>query len=322
MDYAPVIIFAYNRPEFLKKTLESLHANDLSSESELFIFCDGPKAAAQQPELQKIDDVRKIAREKKWCKSVSIIEAEKNKGLANSVIDGVSQIIKKYGKVIVVEDDVLLSPYFLQFMNEALETYKNEEQVLSIGSWSYFAVPDKIKDETYFFRFPDSIAWATYERSWKLFELNANKLFKKLKEDGRIKNFNGGLKFPYFTNMLEAQINGKVNSWAIRWTALAVLLNKLTVFPAISLSKHIGFDADATHEKNSIDYNADLVLSNRKIKVERLKVEENPVAIEEWRKFYLTNFIPASSLNSSIRNTIRKMVPESFISIYRKLKSK
>lgn len=320
MSNAPIILFAYNRPELLRKTLTSLAACELADSSSLFIFSDGPKANASPAELQKIKDVRAIARENKWCASVELIAADSNKGLARSVIDGVSRIVNKYGKVIVVEDDVLLAPVFLRYMNDALNFYQQDERLLSIGSWNYFSTANDFKNDTFFFRFPDSIAWATFDRSWKLFEENGEKLMSDLKKKKFLKRFNGELDYPYFSNMLQDQIDHKINSWAIRWTALAVLHNKLTLLPARSLSKHIGFSPDATHEKASKDYNSDIDLNVKSIKVERIEVKESPLAIEKWRNFYLQNFIPTLSAQNKARHLIKGIVPDSLIKTYRKIR--
>lgn len=320
MNNAPIILFAYNRPELLRKTLTSLAGCELADSSSLFIFSDGPKANASASELQKIKEVRAIAIERKWCASVELIAAETNKGLAHSVIDGVSQIVKKYGKVIVVEDDVLLAPVFLRYMNDALELYQNDDRVVSIGSWNYFSNANDYKDDTFFFRFPDSIAWATFDRAWKLFEENGEKLMSDLKKKKLLKRFNGNLDYPYFSNMLQNQIDHKINSWAIRWTALAVLHNKLTLLPAKSLSKHIGFSPDATHEKASKDYNSDIDLNVSSIKVGPIEKAENSIAIEKWRRFYLHNFIPNFSTQMKARHLLKGIVPDSLLQTYRKIR--
>src|SRR5438874_2574716 len=130
MSPAPIVLFAYNRPHFTLRTLESLSANELANESELFIYADGPKAKATDRQLEAIKEVRQIIRSKQWCGKTTIIESAQNKGLANSVINGVSEVINRYGRLIVIEDDVLLSRYFLRFMNEGLEKYKDEDKVL------------------------------------------------------------------------------------------------------------------------------------------------------------------------------------------------
>ena len=143
MTHAPIVLFVYNRPAFTRRTLEALAANHGAGESELFIFSDGPAAQATAAQLAAITAVRQVIREQQWCRKVHIMESDNNKGLANSVISGVTQVIQQYGKVIVVEDDVVTSPFFLTFMNEALEKYCGEERVLSIGSWNYYYHTDQ-----------------------------------------------------------------------------------------------------------------------------------------------------------------------------------
>jgi len=308
-NIAPVVLFAYNRPELVRRTLRSLKGNKLSSESDLYIFCDGPKSGAGNEQIKKVEEVRKVVREEKWCKTVTVVEQPINKGLADSVINGVSEIVHKYGKVIVVEDDVLLSPYFLDFMNECLETYKDNKKILAIGSWNYFCDSAKIKDDYFFFRYPDSIAWATTESSWRLFEKSAATALQKLIALGKLSAFNGDGEADYFESMLKMQMEGKINSWAIRWTATAVINDMLSVFPKISLSKHIGFGADATHETAEKDYNKDLVLANRLLKLDSSSViRENDTALREWKIFVNTNFKVQSSepgSESSLYNRVR-----------------
>ena len=320
MKYAPIILFVYNRPELARTTLEGLMANYLAIESELFIYADGPKENATSEVLRKIDEVRKIIREKNWCGKVNIIESDKNRGLARSVIDGVTEMVKKFGKVIVVEDDVQLSTYFLSYMNDALEIYKDDENVLSIGSWNYFATSEKIGGATFFFRFPDTKGWATYDRAWRYFEEDAGKLLNQLKEKKLLNTFDADLSYPYFTKMLEDQIAGRINSWAIRWTAVAVLQKKLTLLPSRSLSKDIGFGADATHDKYVHDYNKDLIVHNEKVNVSRQPVVESLNAVECWKQFYLTNFIPVRTLFGKVREGLKSVVPDQLIDKYRKLR--
>lgn len=314
MQLAPVVLFAYNRPQHVKKTLDSLTNNELARESDLFIYADGPKAEATSEQIKKIKEVRKVLREKNWCKTVTIIESQINQGLAKSIIKGVTEVVNKYGKVIVIEDDVIFSPFFLKFMNEGLETYKDDQKVLSIGSWSYFCTPEKIEGETYFFRFPDCKGWATFDRAWKLFETDAAQAYKKLKDGKLFKYFNANLPVPHFQNMLQQQIDGKVNSWAIRWTATSVLNEKLNLFPSRTLARDIGFDEEATHNKGAKDYNAHLEISTVPVKVISQKAEESAIAVEAWRQFYINNIIPVVPF---WRKTLRRILPQKLITVYR-----
>lgn len=320
MKLAPIVLFAYNRASHVRLTLESLSANELAADSDLFIYADGPKPSATAEQIQKINEVRKVIREKKWCKTVTINESAVNKGLANSIIEGVTNIVNKFDKIIVIEDDVIFSPYFLKFMNDAIELYKDQAQVLSIGSWSYFCPPEKFSGDTYFFRFPDCKGWATFKRAWNLFEPDAAVAYKKLKQQKKLALFNAGLPYPYFTNMLKDQINGKINSWAIRWTATAILNDKLSLFPKQTLSKDIGFGDEATHESTTIDYNKDLIINPYPVILKTITIEENSVSVDEWKSFYLKYFIPPLTLERTVREGIKKIVPEKFIKLYRDLK--
>jgi hypothetical protein len=310
MDLAPIVLFAYDRPAHVKQTLESLRKNDLAAQSDLFVYIDGPKENSSPERLKNIEAVKTIVEEVKWTKSITIVRAEKNKGLANSVMEGVSKVVKEFGKIIVIEDDVLLSPFFLQFMNDALNKYKDNTKVLSIGSWNYFC-DEKLLNNNFFYRFPDSIAWATFDRAWDLLEKDGEKALNKIIEQNRLKYFNGELNYPYFSNMLQMQIDGKISSWAIRWTATSILHDKLNFFPQQSLSKHMGFGAAATHEKTEADYNEHLQVAQNKIEVKDIDVLENEVAFKQWQKFVKANFLP----KKSFKEQIKRFIPKAIITI-------
>jgi GR25 family glycosyltransferase involved in LPS biosynthesis len=279
MKPAPIVIFAYNRPWHLSQMLESLRNNFLAEESHITIFCDGPKQGAGMEDLQRIEEVRSIARSQTWAKRLDVIASEVNKGLANSVIDGVSKILDQYGRIIVVEDDVILSPYFLEFMNDALEVYENESRVLSIGSWNYFYHPDTLKNN-FFLTMPDTIAWATWSRSWNLFRPDSKNLLQELNAKGLTRKFNLDGQYDFET-MLKAQAEGKISSWAIRWTAVAVLNNTLSLYPARALSKHAGFGTDATN-CFGMDFNSNLNLADERMIVERQELIYSKQAEEAW----------------------------------------
>jgi hypothetical protein len=292
MSLAPIVLFVYNRPDMVQKTLSCLKRNTLAAQSEMFIFSDGPKENASPEQLHKIKQTREVIKREKWCEKVHIIEREKNKGLANSVIEGVSEVVNKYGKVIVIEDDVELSSLFLNYMNDSLDAYESIEQILAIGSWNYFASNHNFREDHFLFRYPDSIAWATYKRSWDLFEKDAKTAYRKLKKQKKINAFNGDGNAMYFENMLQMQIEQKINSWAIRWTATAIIHNKLTVLPKQTMSKHLGFGIEATHEKSEVDYNSHLVVSDKKLNVFSLNdIKENKYALSKWVAFVKANFV-------------------------------
>ncbi len=305
MKTVPIALFCYNRPELVRTTLESLHANPLAVNSDLYIFSDGPKLNATKEQIENILAVRLILREKQWCGSVTLFEAEQNKGLAQSIIQGVEKILEKSESIIVIEDDTLLSPFFLEYMNKALFFYKDNAKVFSVGAWSYF-LPYEVKSP-FFLRYPDSIAWGTFRRSWELFEYNSELAMKKLKEKKLIRKFNGFNSLKYFEPMLQQQIDGKIDSWAIRWTATAILNNKLTVFPPMSLVRHMGFTSDSTHEKGS-DYNIDLPLAMKPIQDFPKEVVEDKEFFNFWKDFILTRFLDGNSRKRKWMNRLKEFL--------------
>jgi hypothetical protein len=241
---APIALFAYNRPDHLKRVLTSLSNCELAEESELFVFADGPKDDASSIDIRRIKEVRHVVSERTWCGSCHLIASDLNKGLALSIIDGVTQIVKHYGKIIVLEDDILCSPCFLKYMNKALDEYENEKKVISITGYIYPIA--KTLPETFFLRGADCWSWATWKRSWDLFEPNGKNLLREIEMNELQRDFDFDGTYPY-TQMLKDQVEGKNSSWAIRWYASAYLKNKLTLYPAWPLVENIGLDGSGTH---------------------------------------------------------------------------
>jgi len=276
-ELAPVSLFVYNRIEHTKKTIEALRLNNLASESNLYIFSDGYK---NDDDKVKVDKVRSLIKNIKGFNSVSIIERNKNLGLANSVIAGVSEIINKFGKVIVLEDDLVTSPYFLQYMNEALELYEKEEKVISIHGYVY-PIKNKLP-ETFFIKGADCWGWAAWKRGWDLFEPDGSKLLRQLKENNLLNDFDLGGSVKNI-KMLKRQIAKKNDSWAIRWHASAFIKNKLTLYPGKSLVKNIGADGGGTHVKKTNIYDSEI--SEKKIDLKLIRTQEDDgakFAIKEY----------------------------------------
>lgn len=249
MIYAPIVLFVYNRLDHTQKTIDALKNNVLASESELFVFSDAAKNFIDNPEKtgliqSQVSDVRKYIHTIKGFRKVTVIEQPENKGLANSIIDGVTSIVNRFGKIIVLEDDLVTSPYFLQFMNDALNFYENEDQVISIHGYTY--PMEQPLPETYFVKGADCWGWATWKRGWALFENDGEKLLRELQKRKLTKEFDFNNAYSY-TQMLKDQIAGKNNSWAIRWYASAFLHNKLTLYPGQSLVRNIGNDGSGVH---------------------------------------------------------------------------
>jgi GT2 family glycosyltransferase len=166
-SYAPIALFVYNRPDHARQTIEALKENELSAESDLIIFADGPKNSGAQA---KVNEVRKLIKNVIGFRSLTIHESPNNKGLANSIIDGATKVCEEYGRVIVLEDDLVTSPWFLKYMNDALNTYEQDERVISVHGYTYPV--DEPLPETFFLRGADCWGWATWKRGWELFEPN------------------------------------------------------------------------------------------------------------------------------------------------------
>jgi len=238
---APVALFAYARPNHLQQTVKSLQNNQECSNTRLYVFCDGPK---HEGHTEQVKAVRAFVDKIQGFESVIKIFRNKNLGLSSSIISGVGELVARYGSVIVVEDDLVVSPYFLGFMNEGLSAYRDDQRVASIHGYSY-PVSESLPD-TFFLRGADCWGWATWSRAWNHFEPDGNKLLEELKRTGLRRSFDLDGAYP-FTRMLRNQVDGKNDSWAVRWHASCFLRNMLTLYPSRSLVDNIGFDSTGTH---------------------------------------------------------------------------
>lgn len=286
MNYAPVTLFVYNRPTHTRKTVEALLKNKEAAETDLYVFCDGPKADSIPEQQEKINAVRDYIRSVSGFKSITIFESTVNKGLAQSIIEGVTSIINKHQRVIVLEDDLVTSTGFLSYMNTGLDVYENNETVISIHAYNY-PIPTLGLPETFFIRGADCWGWATWKRGWDLFESNGALLKKQLEEQNLVHQFNINGSNPFF-DMLIQQIEGKVNSWAIRWHASAFLKNKLTLYPAKPVVFNIGLDNSGTHTLFTEDFFNDKGWTGtRTITINpSQKVVHNKMAYKRWQYFF------------------------------------
>jgi len=246
---APIILFAYNRPQHTIKTLEALMLNVLASESTLFIYCDGAKENATEEQKANISEVRNVIRTKKWCKVVHCIESDKNKGLANSVITGVSEVVEKYGKVIVLEDDLVTSKYFLKYMNDALDYYQLKKSVFSISAdrppYKYFQIPKDYQYDVFVSLRSFSTGWATWADRWFMIDWSLDYLEQLLKMPNQIEAFNKGGED--LINMLIQQRENRIDSWAIRFTYAHFVNHSIAILPCVSYIDNIGFDGSGIH---------------------------------------------------------------------------
>ena len=273
-DLAPIVLFTYNRPEHTRITLEYLSKCELCSESILYVFCDGPNENASQSNVDKIDQVKRVIKSKKWAKEVIINEAVTNNGLAKNVIEGVSKVVNKHGKAIVLEDDLLIGKYFLRFINTALSKYEYVNQVKQVSGF-LFPIDIPSANGSLFLPVTNTIGWGTWKRSWDEVDLNAIG-YEKLKVDSSLRhkfNLNGSYNY---TKMLINQVEKHSNdSWAILYWWSIFKSQGLTLFPDYSLIQHNDFDSSGFHDSNFNHYNQTHWNENYKINLFPSKVENN-----------------------------------------------
>lgn len=227
--FAPIVLFTYCRLENTRETVWHLLQNKESASSDLIVYSDAPK---NEKAVAGVSQTREFIHSITGFKSVSIIERETNMGLARNIIDGVTSVVNKYGRIIVLEDDLSVSPYFLQYMNEGLDQFEQREDIVSIHGYIY-PVNAKLP-EAILIKGADCWGWATWKRGWDIFSFNAKSLYEQIKITHRSKEFDFNYSYPYM-DMLRRQIDGSAGSWAICWYASAFLKDKYTVYPGQSL---------------------------------------------------------------------------------------
>jgi Glycosyltransferase like family 2 len=297
MNYAPIAIFVYKRPDHTRRTIEALVQCPEFAESPLYVFCDG----AKKPEDQAaIDETRAVVR-LIVGERATMIEAAQNQGLANSIIAGVSKLLDEFDRVIVLEDDLVVSPRFLSYMNAALETYQNESLVMQVSGYMFPIKEIASQTEAMFLPFTASWGWGTWRRAWNYFDPNATG-WEVLKTDAAMKSrFNLDQAYNYF-DMLASQMSGEIDSWAIRWYWSVFQNNGCVLYPSISHVNNIGIDGSGTHGSftgKEFKITKDISLSS--------SLEKFPSLIQTIPSNYqlVTNWIRT---NSSIWRTVLKKI--------------
>jgi glycosyltransferase involved in cell wall biosynthesis len=244
MALAPIVLFCYNRPNHLSETIEALKKNKLASESVLYVFADGANPNKEN-DVQKVQEVRTYLGKVTGFRQIIIECAKENRGLAPSVIDGVSKVINQYGKVIVLEDDILVSSDFLDFMNNALATYAANSSIYSVSGYSYLLENLDINDPVFLVKRASSWGWGTWQNRWESvdWELKTFDVFMKNKQQQNAFKDAGEDQLP----MLVKQKRGVINSWAVRWAYHHFLQNAYCLVPKLSKVKNIGTDGSGTH---------------------------------------------------------------------------
>lgn len=286
---APVIVFVYCRLEHTKKTLQALSNNFLAPQTDLFIYADNAKTSNIISKVNAVRDYIDEFKDNSVFKSVTIKKSERNKGLAKSIISGVTEVINKYGKVIVVEDDLLTGKDFLNYMNEALDFYKDNAKVGSISAYTY-DIPSlqNYKKDVYMTYKGECWGWATWKNRWLHVDWNVEsykEFYRNYKKRKAFDSLELGL-----THMLDMQMCGKIDSWAVRWVYYLFENKLMTVYPRKSRVINIGFDGSGTHCKVVRKIDGSLESCNENAKFENLDVEPQiakEVARYETRSFMI-----------------------------------
>lgn len=280
--FAPIALFVYSRPDHVRGTIEALRSNPESKESHLWIFSDAPKNQAAEAGVR---EVRSLVHRLSGFASVKVVERERNLGLAGSITDGVTQLSEAYGRVIVLEDDLIVSPYFLDYMNRALDLYADEDRVMHVSGY-WFPVGERLPlPASFFLRASSCWGWATWKRAWDQFEPDSSQLLERFDSDHSRYEFDLQGTYPYF-QMLQDQALGKIDSWAVRWYASVFLKSGLCLHPASSLVENKGHDGTGIHCPPSGNF--DVMPSARRILDYPKEIRESAEALAAVKEFNKT----------------------------------
>ena len=275
---APIALFVYNRPWHTRQTVESLLQNDLSPQSDLFIFSDAAKSEAAKAEVA---EVRRYIATVSGFRSVTIVERTENFGLAKSIISGVTKLCEEYGQAIVLEDDLVSSPHFLRYMNDALDLYRDVPEVMHVSGSTYpVAANDAIS--SYFLHVPLCWGWATWKRAWDHFEKDI-KVMDRFDAD-MVSRFNFDGTFTNYWEQLELNRDGRINTWFVFWYATVFLTEGLSLFPRESMLRNIGMDGTGVHCGTTDDFDVDV--SQEPIALAPIALEVSDEAFERHKRYF------------------------------------
>ena len=311
MNYAPIIVFAYDRPDHLSQTLGALAKNDLAKESVLYVYCDGPREWVSEgvrelankrvrggnyitkrygkmhctkeeyeAYMQRIAEVRKVAKSQTGFTEVHVIEREKNIGLADNIVGAVTEIVNQYGRVIAFEDDIVTTRGCLIYLNEALELYKDDEQVMHISAWMY---PNKGQFPTTFFYdspYPAG-GWATWKRAWQHFNPDTADHVRFWQDNWKDFDIEGE---NHLSKQLRMNLDGTLKTWYIKWYSSMRRMNGLCLYPGTAMSNNIGWDNSGETSLPNTRYN--VVNPAEYTKVERVPIVRNKKAFNYIRVWY------------------------------------
>lgn len=273
---SPVVVFAYNRPHHLQSTLDALNDNKLAGESELFVFVDGAK---NEQDREKVEETRKVLRDfeaKSRFKSVEITASDRNKGLANSVISGVTKVLEKQESVIVLEDDLVVSTDFLQYMNDCLAYYRDDERIGAISGYTpEFETPSTYRHDLFLSKRGNSWGWATWRNVWEKTDWEVSDFDTFMKNRKSRKQF-AATQYRA-VEMLREQMEGKIDSWAIRWDYSFFVRGLYTLYPIRTKVVNIGLDGSGTHRVN--EGRKDMTAYDSHYTLQRLEADDRMIKL-------------------------------------------
>ena len=274
---APVILFAFERPDHTSRVLSALRANPQAPLTDLIAYVDGPRTPHQ---VEKVNEVRRLLESSAGFRSVTVHASPTNLGLANSIVNGVTSVIERHGSAIIVEDDIEVSPYFLEYMNAALNLYEFDESVASIHAYLYPV--GRELPSTFFIQGSNCWGWATWSRAWVHFNPDGRQLLGQISDSQRQRfDFGGNARY---TRMLKDQIAGRNDSWAVRWYASTFVRGMLTLYPGHSLAQNIGLDGSGHHAGSSQRLSAQM--AQQPVSLERIALTESPVGRTALNEYF------------------------------------
>lgn len=288
---SPIVIFCYKRKAHIEKLIASLLLNQEAHESDLVIFSDGARG---DRDANEVEEVRQYIHGIKGFKSVKINCRDSNYGLSLSIISGVTELFQVYSDLIVLEDDLVVSPFFLRYMNDALIKYEADESVICIHGYRYPIFRNQPK--SYMLKGADCWGWGTWRRAWPDLNISTELLLNELIERnlGFQFNYQGGINY---LEMLAQQRDGVIDSWAIKWHAWAFLRNCFTLYPSRNLVINSGSDGSGTHKAFDSRF-LDRNFATNPVEVEILNAADDLEVLREIKYlFELRN----SMLNKSLR---------------------
>jgi len=297
---APLALFVYNRGDHTQSVLDRLCQNLLIEKTPLFIFSDAPKGPKDSPQVER---VRGILRKYNHLGELRIVEREENYGLSRSIITGVTELLNRYGKVIVLEDDLVTSPYFLKFMNGALNHYENDQRIMSVSGFNFptskKVPPEYYPHDVYLSRRNTSWGWATWKDRWEKVDWEISDYDDFLRDKKAQMSFDlGGSDL---TKMLIAQMEGRIDSWAIRFAYAHFRQGGYSLVPTRSYIYNIGHDGSGTHCKAGTGYEDETNVSKKHVTFPG-KLEPDDIVLDAYRKVYLPG------LKGHVKSIIKKII--------------